>query len=188
MDPQPTVNSELEKPETYYNESEREIDYSKFLADTIELESETPEIIEQAILLMESETQKFSTGGTTPDALKAVNEYLLSNGIDLKDPSRAYDMTVIRMLKSLKGTHELEYYERYENLYAVSLEYILEGPKRKFRSRLENGKTRDQHQRENNAAINIQRHVIKEELGLCLPYVRDLFLQYVQRVKQSQQD
>lgn len=188
MDPKPTVDSEIEKPKTYYNESEGEIDFSKFLAHTIELESETPETIEKALLLMESETQNFSMGGTTPVALKAVNEYLLSNGIDLKDPSRAYDMTVIRMLKSLKGTFELEYHERYEDLEVSSSEFILQGRERKLRDRLSNGKTRDQNQRENNAATNIQRHVIKEELGLCLPYVRDLFLQYVQRVKQSQQD
>ncbi len=174
------------RPNPYYVEEEDTVDFASFLKDTID--SEDTEIVTAALELIYTETKHLKIGSTSDESIIEDKKYLDKYNANPNEDSFAYGKTIVRVLKDLKGIYYMNPHERVRNLDYLASRYILKREDRGLRDVLDNGKTLDQHQREHGAGHNIQRHVLPEEMALSLVYVRDLFLQYVQRVKQSQQD
>jgi hypothetical protein len=169
-------DNNFEFKDTYYEYEGDNIDYDTFLEDTIY--SLPPELVQKALENIEKETSSFPMGSTTEKSLDSFTEYLKSKNIETKDLSQAIDTTTVRILKSLNGIYNTSSKE--ESLLILNVicsSYILKGDSILERTILRNGLTLDQHMRENGAPRNIQRHVSREEMGIALANVRNIFNQ-----------
>ena len=179
-------NYENEKTSYYDNEGEF-LDIDGFFEDTFG--DLSPEQYQLAMERIKEDTKDIEMGGTTKPNLARVTSYLESVGIQTEDPSQAKDISIVRVLKLLPGLNTLRATEKQEYVkdlfYRTVLSYILDDNRDFYRESVtvkdgdnEYTTTFDQHMRDSGAALNIQRHVDKTEMGLVLYYVKELFTKY----------
>ncbi len=181
-------NRSNDLPKSYFREGDAlENSVETFLKDTFDGRSE--EEISIAMDKIKEEAESISMGTTTEKALNQCTEFLKERGIETEDNSQAMDICTLRVLKMMPGIFDLQtgHNSRIE-LQAIVLSqliqtYILPEKSNILRARAtgSNGvNSLDQHMRINGAAMNIQRHISDEEMGVVLANVRTLVKGYMQ--------
>lgn len=172
---------------TYFEQDGQFLDIDSFFEDTFG--DLPPEEYKLAMEKLQTDTEEIEMGSTTKSNLARITTYLESMEIQTEDVSQAKDISIVRVLKLLPGINMLRESEREEYVkdlfFRTVLSYTLDDLKDFSRKpvtvKTEDGEyttTYDQHMRNTGAALNIQRHVDKEEMGVVLYYVKELFTKY----------
>ena len=179
-----------ESQETYYSGCRAGgLDIHSIISFMDDIHAEaSKEKIEEAMDRIEVETKHINMGTTDEKALNKCTLFLKDKGIETGDPSKALDISTLRVLKMIPGIHDLKLGPeeeanaiKYDILLNLICTYIISKEEQFLRYKVtgsEGETTLDQHMRIHGASKNIQRHITIKEMGVVLAYVRDIVKGY----------